>query len=116
MTIGDRNGVIVGVIPYERLGADPATRLIAGFERGGWQRAHHGQIALQSFADRLFVAAKDVALPPAALGFEIGVEGVPTGEAGDRHHVVPAGVTNHPLNIAFVVPLARSPIAVPEPS
>lgn len=46
--------------------------------------------------------------------FKVGVEGVPTGKAGDRHHVVAAGVANHPLDIAIVIPLSKPHIPVPE--
>ena len=114
MAVCNRDRVIIGVVPHERLRIDLTAHLITCLERRRLQRPHRGQIALQSRTDRLLVAAKDVALPPATLGFQVGIEGVPARKERDRHHVVPAGVTNHPLNIAFVVPLAGAPIAVPK--
>ena len=51
-------------------------------------------------------------MPGVALSFKVSVEGVPIGEAGDRHRVVAAGVADHPFNVAFVIPLAGAPMAV----
>ena len=58
------------------------------------------------FADALAVAAQDVALPVAALLFQVAIEGVPAREPGKRRHEVPPGIADHPLHIAFVVTLA----------
>jgi len=114
MAIGDRDRVIVGVIAHERLRADPAARLVAGVERGGRQRAHRGQIALKPLTDRLLVTTKPAREARAALLFKVGVEIVPAGKMGDRHHVVTAGVANHPFYGALVVPLPGSTIAIPK--
>ena len=66
------------------------------------------------FADALAVAAQDVALPVAALLFQVAIEGVPAREPGKRRHEVPPGIADHPLHIAFVVTLAGTAVAVLE--
>ena len=64
------------------------------------------------FADALTVATQNVALPVAAFLLQRGVEGVPALVAGKWRHLVPPGEANHPLDIAFVVTLARTAIAI----
>ena len=73
------------------------------------------------------MTAQDVVLARAALGFEVGIEGIPTGTARDWHHEVPAGVTDDPLDFAVrhwartngafngsLVTFARPTVAIPE--
>ena len=67
---------------------------------------------LEPVADALAVAAQDLVLPFAALRLQVGIEGIPTLEPGQRRHEVPPGVANHPLHIAFIVTLARTAVAV----
>ena len=57
-----------------------------------------GAVTHKPFADALAVAAQDVALPVAALLFQVAIEGVPAREPGKRRHEVPPGIADHPLH------------------
>jgi hypothetical protein len=97
-----------------RLRGDPPARLIAGIERGWRQLRHHLEVPGKARADRLGVAAQDIALTLAALLLQPSVECLPGGEARHRHHEVAPGIADQPLDAAFVIALAGAAIAVTE--
>jgi hypothetical protein len=67
MPIGDRHGIVVGLVAHERLSRDFRTRLVAGIEWRRRQRTHGSEITLQPLTDRLDLTAQPVALTLAAL-------------------------------------------------
>lgn len=87
MAVGDRNGILVGLVADQRLSRDLGTGLIADIE-GRWrQGTHDSQIPVQPFSDRLALAAQPVALAHAALLFQPGVERLPCRKLRDRNVV-----------------------------
>ena len=88
--------------------------LVARVERCRQWPLQRFAVTHKPFADALAVAAQDVALPVAALLFQVAIEGVPARKPGTRRHEVPPGIADHPLHIAFVVTLAGTAGAVLE--
>ena len=113
MAIGDRDGIVVGLVAHERLSGYLGAGLVAGIEGRRWQHAHGGKIALQPFPDRLVLAAQPVALAFAALLLQPGVERIPCRKLRDRHHEVAPGIADEPLDVPLVVAFPWAAIAVP---
>ncbi len=85
MGVSDRPRVVVGLVAHERLRRDAAGRLLAGIKRGRRGRAHRGKAALQSFANRLTLAAQDSMLALASRLLQPEVERFPGRELRHRH-------------------------------
>ncbi len=78
------------------------------------QRAQRRRIGDKPFADRLGMAASALGLALPALRLEPGVELIKARRLADRHHEVQLRMLDQPLDVAPVVPLARTPEAVGE--
>ncbi len=114
MAVSDRHRVVVGLVAHQRLRRDAPGRLIAGIKRCRRERAHRGEVALQSLADRFAFAAQDIELAPLALLLQPEVERVPGREFRHRHHEVATTIAHQAFDIAFVVTLARAAIPIPD--
>src|SRR5690606_27134750 len=108
MTVGDRYGIVVGLVAHQRLGRDLHAGLVAGIEWRRRQGMHGIEIALQPLTDRLAFAAQPVALALAALLFQPGVECLPCRKLRDRDHEVAPGVTDQSFDAALVIALSRT--------
>src|SRR5581483_4974714 len=76
--------------------------------------AHRGQVALQTLADCLGMAAQALAHALAAAVGEMRVERLEAFERRHRHHEVAACEADQPLDLALVVAFARPAEAVLE--
>ena len=114
MAVGDGHGIVIRPVAHQGQRVDPRALLVARVERCRQWPLQRFAVTHKPFADALAVAAQDVALPVAALLFQVAIEGVPAREPGKRRHEVPPGIADHPLHIAFVVTLAGTAVAVLE--
>ena len=114
MAVGDGHGIVIRPVAHQGQRVDPRALLVARVERCRQWPLQRFAVTHKPFADALAVAAQDVALPVAALLFQVAIEGVPAREPGTRRHDVPPGIADHPLHIAFVVTLAGTAVAVLE--
>lgn len=89
----------------------PLCRSQASKGRGG-KIPHRRQIGLQPFANAGLGAAQDIALPFAALLFQMSIERGPVRKGRNRHHEVAPRVADQTLHGSFVVARAGSPVAV----
>jgi len=112
VTIGNRHGVIVGLVTHQRLGTDPPSCLVAGIEGGGRKFGHGFEIAHEALSDRLRLPAQDVGLALAALLFKPEIERSPRREAWHRHHEVTPRVTDQSFDASLVIALAKAAIAI----
>jgi len=114
MAVGDRHGIVLGLVADERLGRHNSAGLVAGVKRRRRQGTHGIQVSLKPFADCLALAPQLVVLAFAVLLFQKDIERIPCRKLRDRHHEVAPGVADKALDIPFVVAFARTPIAIPD--
>lgn len=114
MAVGDRHGIVLGLVADERLGRHNSAGLVAGVKRRRRQGTHGIQVSLKPFADCLAPAPQLVALAFAVLLFQKDIERIPCQKLRDRPYEVARGVADKALDIPFVVAFARTPIAIPD--
>ncbi len=104
-----RHRVVVAPVAHQRQRGDAARPLLAGIVGRRQRRLEGGQIALQTLADRLGVAAQAIAHALAAALQQMRVQRLEAVEHRDRHHEVAPRVADQPLDLALVVALAGRP-------
>ena len=114
VTIGDGYRIIVTPVADQGERVDPRCLFVASIIEDRWQRHQYLLIILEPFADAFPVAAQNIALPLAALFLQVDIEGLPTGNPGDRHHEVPSCITDQPFHLALVITLAGTSITILE--
>jgi len=69
-------------------------------------------ISQKLFANCAFMAAQIVAHTLTALFSQVRIQIIKTGEPGFWHHEVTTGISHHPFNFTFVIPLAGTAKAI----
>src|SRR5207244_12568219 len=98
LPIGGRYRVVGAAIAHQRLRADPARLLLAGFI-GHWrQRFESRQIPRQALTDRLVVTAQPIPEPVATTLEQLLVQGRKAGRPRYRNQQIPADPADQPLD------------------
>ena len=106
MTVGHRHRVVVGAVPHQGQGTDPARPLLAGVV-GYWRQGQQGlQVPLHPMADALRVAPKPSVHPLQAPALQVGIQRLEALEGRRRRQEVAPHVADHPLDLPLVVALA----------
>jgi hypothetical protein len=79
---------------------------VAGVIRNNWQRLEPVRIGPKQFTNRALMTTQLVTHALAALFGQMRIEIIKAGKLGFWHHEVAPSVSHHPLNFAFIVPLA----------
>ena len=115
VAVGRRHRVVVAPVAHQRQRADPGAAPLAGLVGDRGQRQQRGEVARQPLADasRRGRAGERPGAPgsaPRAAAFSA----AKLVDQRHRHQEVAPGVADQPLDLAFVVALARAAEAVGE--
>ena len=108
VSVCDRRRVVVGAVSDQRQRAHTGQVPVARVIRHCRQRQEGVEITHHALAYRLCVAPELRLHPIQAPLLEVGVESLEAIERWDRNKEVPPGVSDHTLDLALVVALART--------
>ena len=115
VSVGHWHRVVVGPVPYQRQGTDPARLFLAGVVCCCRQRQQGVQVPLHPLTDGLPVFPELGVRSFHASSLQVGIERIKALEGRYGNQEVSAHVSHQSLHLAFVVALAGAAEPVLEP-